>query len=298
MTNGSTCPICQHKLIKMEAGATLSIECERCGEYKIVHALILPNPPHLTERQRANISGWLRENPNFTINTASLEFLRTIKTPSFHSRADKLLMALEKKTDLAGQYLKIDPSCYGSSSTYNQSELSELINYLVTLERVEAGLQSIYKITPVGWERLEKLKEFNPTSNQCFVAMWFDDTMNRIYDDAFVKGIEEAGYKPHRVDQRQYNGKIDDEIIVQIRRSRFIISDFTGHRGGVYYEAGFAKGLGLQVIFTCRKDELDKLHFDVRQYNCIDWEEGHLPEFIKKLTNRIESVFGHGSYRP
>ena len=45
--------------------------------------------------------------------------------------------------------------------------------------------------------------------------------------------------------------KIDDEIIGEIRRSRFLVADFThgdkGARGSVYYEAGFAYGLGLPV---------------------------------------------------
>jgi len=54
--------------------------------------------------------------------------------------------------------------------------------------------------------------------------------MQRIYEEVFAKAISEAGFKPHRVDQREYNDKIDDEIIVQIRRSRFIVADFTGHR--------------------------------------------------------------------
>ena len=26
------------------------------------------------------------------------------------------------------------------------------------------------------------------------------------------------------------------------------------------------------MILTCRKNEIEKLHFDIRQYNCIDWE--------------------------
>jgi DNA-binding PadR family transcriptional regulator len=294
-----TCPICLNKLLQIVPGATLSIECPCCGKYKITDTA-LAVPPQFTERQRANVSGWLLANPNFTISTANFDFLLAIRTPTFHSRADKLLLTLEKETEYAGQFLEIKFSWFGSSWTNNKNELLELISYLETSGRIykQTGAKILYKITPNGWERLEKLKEFNPTSNQCFVAMWFDDKMKQIYDEAFVKGIEAAGYKSHRVDQRQYNDKIDDEIMAQIRRSRFIVSDFTGHRGGVYYEAGFARGLGLQVIFTCRKDEIDKLHFDVRQYNCIDWAEDHLPDFIRRLTNRIESVFGHGSYRP
>ena len=133
-------------------------------------------------------------------------------------------------------------------------------------------------------------------SQQCFVAMWFDEQMQSIYDTSIAKGILEAGYKPHRVDQREYNDKIDDEMIAQIRRSRFMIADFTGHRGGVYYEAGFAKGLGLEVIWTCRKDHMKDLHFDIRQYNCIEWEQDKLEEFRNQLRRRIERVFGLGTY--
>ena len=206
-------------------------------------------------------------------------------------------MTLEKETEYAGQYLEAKLSWLVSSWATNRDELLELLQYLQSSGRIGKRSTNSFKITPGGWERLEKLKEVNPESNQCFVAMWFDDKIKQIYDEAFVKAILEAGYKPHRVDQREYNEKIDDEIIVQIRRSRFIVADFTGQRGGVYYEAGFAKGLGLEVIFTCKKDEIDKLHFDVRQYNCIDWEVDQLTEFVKKLKNRIESVFGHGSHQ-
>ena len=63
-------------------------------------------------------------------------------------------------------------------------------------------------------------------------------------------------------------------------------SDFTGNRGGVYYEAGFAHGLGLPVIFMCRDG--DELHFDVRQYNCIFWK----PDQLLKARKEPESSFG------
>jgi hypothetical protein len=63
----------------------------------------------------------------------------------------------------------------------------------------------------------------------------------------------------------------------------------------VYYEAGFAAGLGLPVILTYRKDEMDKLHFDIRQYNCVDW---HTPdEVARRLPVRIEAVIGDGALK-
>lgn len=293
------CPICSKYLMEWNhIGDMFSIECPYCGHYQVTgSAVSIIKGARLNERQRANISGWLFENPGSVISTVNFSSLLNLKTPGFHSRADKLLLTFEKETEYAGQYLEVKPSWFVSSWATNKDELLELLQYLQSSGRIEKPSTNSFKIAPAGWERLEKLKEVNPESNQCFVAIWFDDKRKQIYDEVFTKAILEAGYKPHRVDQREYNEKIDDEIIVQIRRSRFIVADFTGQRGGVYYEAGFAKGLGLEVIFTCKKDEIDKLHFDIRQYNCIDWEIDQLTEFVKKLKNRIESVFGHGSHQ-
>ncbi len=99
-----------------------------------------------------------------------------------------------------------------------------------------------------------------------------------------------------RIDQKEHINKIDDEIIAGIKQSRFLVADFThgedGARGGVYYEAGFAHGLGLPVIFTCQKDSVDKLHFDTNHYNHIVWTTPE--ELREKLKNRILAVIGEG----
>jgi hypothetical protein len=55
-----------------------------------------------------------------------------------------------------------------------------------------------------------------------------------------------------------------------------------------------ATGLGLPVIWLCRKDELEKVHFDARQYNFIVWEDDKLDELSKALQNRIEATIGRG----
>ena len=120
--------------------------------------------------------------------------------------------------------------------------------------------------------------------------------MNTPYEQGIKPAIEAAGYTSMRIDKKEHSNKIDDEIIAEIRRSRFLVADFThgdnGARGGVYYEAGFAHGLNLPVIFSCREDMFDKLHFDTRQYNHIAWKNENLDEFRKNLTNRIEALIG------
>jgi nucleoside 2-deoxyribosyltransferase len=129
-------------------------------------------------------------------------------------------------------------------------------------------------------------------STHGFVAMWFDKTMEAAWKEGFYRAIDEAGYLPQRIDSKEHVNKICDEIIAEIRRSRFVVADFTGQRGGVYYESGYAAGRDIPVIWTCRKDELPKLHFDIRQYNCIDWETPQ--ELARRLKARIEAVIGEG----
>ena len=82
-------------------------------------------------------------------------------------------------------------------------------------------------LRPLGYARLAELDSMNSDSKQAFVAMWFDDTMKDAYDQGISPAIEDAGYRAVRIDQKDHNNKIDDEIIAEIRRSRFLVADFT-----------------------------------------------------------------------
>jgi hypothetical protein len=121
---------------------------------------------------------------------------------------------------------------------------------------------------------------------------WFDDTTAEIYRKGLCLGISSAVYNLIRVDGTEHNENICDQIVAELRRSRFVVADFTDHRGGVSYEAGFAGRLGLPVVYTCKKNELQNLHFDVRQYNTIDWESAE--ELAQRLSARISATIGDG----
>jgi len=88
-------------------------------------------------------------------------------------------------------------------------------------------------------------------SRTAFVAMWFNPDVTEAYERGIMPAIEEVGYTPMRIDRKDHANKIDDEIVAEIRRSRFLVCDFTCGmgkdsedtataiaRGGVYYEAG------------------------------------------------------------
>ena len=149
-----------------------------------------------------------------------------------------------------------------------------------------------YQVSPKGLLYLEG--RTNHKATLAFAAMWFADEVKPLWDSVITPAVRESGYYPLRIDGRQHNGKIDDEIIASIRASKFVVADFTGQRGGVYYEAGFAHGLGLPVIFMCRETDVKDLHFDIRQYNCILWSPDDLADAKARLKNRILATLGQG----
>ena len=165
-------------------------------------------------------------------------------------------------------------------------------------ERSSGSQNTIHELMlrPPGYARLAELDGISAQSDQAFVAMWFDDFVEKAYEEGIKAAIKQAGYKSVRIDRKDHNNKIDDEIIAEIRRSRFVVADFTegktGSRGGVYYEAGFAHGMNKPVIFTCRESAKKKVHFDTRQYNHIFWETPE--ELCGLLFQRISATIGDG----
>ncbi|MFC5603159.1 hypothetical protein [Sporosarcina koreensis] len=120
-----------------------------------------------------------------------------------------------------------------------------------------------------------------------FIAMSFASEMDKPRE-AIMRAIEDKGYKAIVIDEKEHNEQIVPQIFEEINRAEFVIADLTGHRNGVYYEAGFAKGLNKQVIFTCRADDFGNSHFDVKQINTIRWENEWILE--ERLRKRIEAM--------
>lgn len=131
-------------------------------------------------------------------------------------------------------------------------------------------------------------------SDSAFVAMWFAPEMSAAYEEGIAPAVEKLGFRPVRIDRREHNNKIDDEIIAEIRRAHFLIADFScgpdGARGGVYYEAGFAAGAGKPVIYMVREGDLPRVHFDTRQFNHIVWVSHD--DLRTRLANRIGATIG------
>ena len=269
------------------------------------------------------------------ITTSTIAAAKSAGTAQMEERLFGLLRFLIDRTPRAGQPIDIaDPEEtqaweYGGehekakrngayalahSESTTAEEMEYLIDSLATrgyvdkasqlqiglLTYTSSGPGFLCRVTTAGYSVIESLQT-ESTSDQCFVALWFNEQTDALYDNAIEPAVEASGYKPLRIDrQLNFLGKIDDQIIAEIRRSKFVIADFThdesGARGSVYYEAGFAHGLDIPVIFTCRNDQIDDLHFDTNHFLHLSWSADAPEDLIEPLKSRIEANIGMGPH--
>lgn len=255
------------------------------------------------------------ENP-IRIDTAFIEKIRDIAPLSPFIRARRLLKFIQQRTpslNIAGLRWDINIKsdelllAQAASESSNQSEVEALLEFLVrkgfchTTINQAYGTGSVW-ITVEGAEEILSAKTARADSKRAFVAMWFSEEMRDPYDLGILPAVSMHGFEAIRIDQKEHNNKIDDEIVAEIRNARFVIADFTCGivessgvkvavaRGGVYFEAGFALALGIPVIWCCREDLIGHVHFDTRQYNHITWKTPD--ELCDKLTKRIGALIG------
>lgn len=149
---------------------------------------------------------------------------------------------------------------------------------------------SVYSLSAKGWLRIQELESQYKVIPQGFIAMWFDSAVE-LAGKKIIEAINDSGYNPIKIDLKEHNNQIVPEIFHEIKQSQFVVADLTGHRNGVYYEAGYAKALNKEVIFTCRDDDFDSKHFDVAQQNIIRWTDEN--DLYNRLINRIQATVGN-----
>lgn len=144
------------------------------------------------------------------------------------------------------------------------------------------------KLTYEGLATVIELSESGSTSDRCFVAMSFSEELNDTRE-AIKLAIREAGFDPILIDEIHIDADvtINDALIAEIRKCKFMVADFTQHKHGVYFEAGFALGLKRPVIYMCYQDDFTNTHFDTNHYPHIIYE--NLEELSQKLRTKIEA---------
>ena len=216
-------------------------------------------------------------------------------------KSNTLLQYIESKTYPGSEIMFDAKTDYPLAYCRDATEFSFLLKTLA--ERNEITTKDILtnknhdgkvlvqaRLEPQGWIHLESLANLRPDSRKVFVAMSFDPNLKYIFNDGIKPACEANGFEAIRVDNQQFNEVVYDKIVAGIRESRFVIADVTQQKTGVYFEGGFAKGLGLTVIWTWKCDEESKPHFDIQHFNHIHWKT--VEELKEKLDLRIRATIG------
>ena len=336
--NNQKCPLCDTNA-EYSSTSMLGVDrvhCPKCGKFNIDDAVQLFDEDKVKlkyyYRYIVPKKDAARRLQNFLTSENKEVILASIQYPrNLLEKINRVLIYTYERTEYYGKDIILD---FDDAETLffcrHSTELDSILRLLneygyihsspVQIDSKQegnasviiAGLRIIIKAE--GIEKALTLTH-NINSEQCFVAMWFDEETEAVYKsiEAAIQGDSKvdkdnteygAGYKAFKINDKLHANYIPPEIIAEIKRSRFMIADLTGYRGGVYYEAGYAEGMGIPVIYTCSEDWLDDIkdkdnniirngvHFDLKQKNIILWTNDKLGEFQRQLASTIGEIVG------
>jgi hypothetical protein len=302
ITSTDYCQVCglQEQQSENAGKERVRVTCERCGTFEWEPPRVQKWPP-LMDDQKVILSAFIREQKAVGIvpflQAEAIQQIVRRKRPRLRDRALLALAAIVHKvgyqldkTITFSNTFRIQAVSYSA----DKNDLSILLSILHNDGHiVVSGARSdTVRMTPAGLIQAEELSQPRAQYLQGFVAMSFDSSMNDAYTYGFDEGIRAAGYRAFRIDEKQHINGISDEILSEIRRSRFLVADYTGQKSGVYFEAGVAVGLGIPVFGTCHERDFDERHFDIRHINTLKWQTP--AQLASDLAKRISGVIGDG----
>lgn len=134
------------------------------------------------------------------------------------------------------------------------NSLRDLIE-TVSDEELRKQLRTELEATHQAKAKLEQEVE----EGSAFVAMAMDPDDAQLVDvlDAIKDGASKGGIKAERVDDTLTNEPITDHLLKSIHKSEFVVVDLTYSRPNVYYEAGYAQGIGKTPVYVAKDGSPD-----------------------------------------
>jgi nucleoside 2-deoxyribosyltransferase len=301
MSEEKKCPICKEECnIRQEIDGSqkYNISCLICGDFKCSEQFYV-------EQSKSNldftIRGVLRErfinglNTYLTNKSAIEDLLKTVSVPqNIRQKIDKFLInsnALYLK-ESPGQEIKCNKNLdYSLAYCKDSQDFSFIIDAMSNQgyfsKRDEKSSFIILQLNLKAWDRIEELKQINKESKQGFIACWFSNPDKP--QATIFESINETGYNPMMIDDMSYPETILEKGLGEIKKSKFVVADLSGWRKSVIFEAGFAKGLGIDVIYVISKKEWDikdEKGDNNKEFYCSSYQIGkykdhdHLKEIV------------------
>lgn len=307
MEEKNRCPICNTPETwkeKLPKNLFYKINCKRCGKFKISHQVLSNIHVYDEQIKRALLSHWIRINQGNVELELTLDKVKNIlennSLPKPKEQANNLIHWIGTKlTKPDEEFFESLENLISVVGAYDSSGVDYVFQYLkdegIFHSYSFEDSQDVHKrgvtLSFKGWDHYYELKHKNKDSRLAFMAMQFgEEPLTTIYKTVIKDAVEKTGFDIRKLDEEKKAGLIDDKLRVEIRRSKFLIADLTHDNNGAYWEAGFAEGLEMPVIYICEEEKFKttKSHFDTNHHLTVTWKNDE--EGLKKFSNELKAT--------
>jgi hypothetical protein len=162
----------------------------------------------------------------------------------------------------------------------------KVANTIQSFSRAQLGLY--LQSTGLASVSSIKVKAQKPV---CFVVMQFTEEYDTLYSEVIRPTCEEFNYNVIRADDFYASGLIINDITQSIRESTLVIADVTPNNANVFYEVGYAHGIGKTTILLSDRKR-DKLPFDLAGFRHLFYDNtiGGKRAVEERLRRHLEAL--------
>lgn len=185
------------------------------------------------------------------------------------------------------------PRFGGAGETiYDQELIYFQANYPTLTEDYETLNQLVINDIENYAKDIIDLAERLVTPRSVFTIMSFEQEFDDVYD-SYKSVCKEFDFEAERTDDSESLERIIPRIEIGIRQSAIVLADVSDSKLSlnIFYELGFAKALGKDVIVTAKKGTT--LPFDLSDIPTIFWNtQTELKQDLRKRLDSIKHKYG------
>ena len=286
----------------------LRVDCDRCGSFVVTEQAIenLPGALQGDDDRIARLAFAIRRmqigNRLPFLTTQLIDDLLRPALSSVFEQANNLIEWLGIHGKGAGETEWIEPRTHQFVvGAKTERGFGLLVRHLFDNDYLTGALSEAMgspgrahaTLTFKGWEHFDRIQRGAVDSRKAFMAMQYGDAdLDRVVAETFRPAVAQTGVSLVRPYDHPRAGLIDDRLRVEIRACRFMIADLTHSNAGAYWEAGYAEGLGKQVIYTCERGvfEREQTHFDTNHHLTVIWDVAALDQAAIRLKATIRAT--------
>jgi hypothetical protein len=323
------CPVCESEAEVSEEFKNsdridvIKSDCPRCGLFVISNSVIkaIDNLIELGENIQKNkrfaLSHYIaiqkrrsefgHQRPLELYNDTYSAIIESLELPNPAEQADNLIIFIGESARFHTDQIKIEPLRLAALiGAYKEKSIILITSELQKQDLIECyrkngegnvAPDNDYKLslTFKGWQRYEELKKVRKDSKKVFIAMGYGNAdSERLYSEILPDVIKkELGLELIILRDNLRSGIVDNIMREDISQSCLLLAEMTNYNKGAYWEAGFAEGLKIPVIYLCEKsvfestDKAIRPHFDVNHCTFIPWSFDTIVEDMKQLKATI-----------